>query len=553
MDTRHGQKHQEVKSARNTSRRGRARLGSMIGLAVVVLAAMLSAASTPAHAGVTADVSAGLLKRAIANPTANFQVIIQSPDNVGTPSLSSNVSSTLTDDSSSTTAVTSSFAVIHGVSATVSGAQLVDLASDPTVANITADVRVQLTSEAGGYSNDQLWPDVSGAARAWASGDQTPAIAIVDSGVAAGRDDFGGRVIRQIGFGKGSWSGDSYGHGTFVAALAAGESAGYAGQAPQSPIVSLDVLGSDGSGRLKDVIAAADWIYRNHNAYNIKVANFSLTSAATTSFTNDPLDTAVERLWLSGVTVVAAAGNYATDGAASGVLHAPGNDPFVITVGAADTNATADPGDDFAAPWSAWGYTPDGFQKPDVCAPGRVITDAVPTSSAMYTSHPERVVEDGYMWMSGTSFSAPIVSGTAAYLMAEHPGWTPDQVKGALMLSAQPGQDPSSTACGVGDISTAAADVSDPPNPNAALNQFVGTDSHGAPLFDSASWSSEASSNDAWDSASWSSASWSSASWSSASWSSASWSSASWSSASWSSGTSPDGTLPASAELTWVR
>jgi subtilisin family serine protease len=171
----------------------------------------------------------------------------------------------------------------------------------------------------------------------------------------------------------------------------------------------------------------------------------------------------------------------------------------------------------------------------------------------MYVNHPERVVDSGYMWMSGTSFAAPIVSGTAAYLMSEHPDWTPDQVKGALMVSAQPGQDPSSTACGVGEVSTAAADVADPPNPNAALNPFVGTDSHGAPVFDAASWSSDASSNDAWDAASWSSASWSSASWSSASWSSASWSSASWSSASWSSGTSPDGTLPANADLTWVR
>ena len=66
------------------------------------------------------------------------------------------------------------------------------------------------------------------------------------------------------------------------------------------------------------------------------------------------------------MTVVAAAGNYATDGAESGVLHAPGNDPFVITVGASDINGSVDAGDDFAAPWSAWGYTPDGFLKPDV-------------------------------------------------------------------------------------------------------------------------------------------------------------------------------------------
>jgi serine protease AprX len=538
-----------------TGNHGKTRRGLAASMAVAAGLALvaLTGSGTARASTVTADVSAGLLKRAIANPTGQFTVIIQSPDDVGSTALSTDVSSTLTDDATAATQVTADYSVIHGVSAVVSGSQLVDLASDPKVSTITEDARVQLTSTAGGFSNDQMWPDVSNAPRNWGSGDRTPAIAVVDSGVAAGRADFGGRVVKQVGFGHGSWSGDSYGHGTFVASIAAGESAGYAGQAPQSRIISLDVLGSDGSGRLKDVVAAADWIYRNHTAYNIKVANFSLTSSATTSFTNDPLDTAVERLWLSGVTVVAAAGNYATDGAESGVLHAPGNDPFVITVGASDINGSVDAGDDFAAPWSAWGYTPDGFLKPDVCAPGRVIDAAAPSNSSMYVNHPERVVDSGYMWMSGTSFAAPIVSGTAAYLMSEHPDWTPDQVKGALMVSAQPGQDPSSTACGVGEVSTAAADVADPPNPNAALNPFVGTDSHGAPVFDAASWSSEASSNDAWDAASWSSASWSSASWSSASWSSASWSSASWSSASWSSGTSPDGTLPANADLTWVR
>ena len=55
----------------------------------------------------------------------------------------------------------------------------------------------------------------------------------------------------------------------------------------------------------------------------------------------DPLDKAVEKLWLSGVVVVAAAGNYGVNGQPSGVLFAPGNDPFVITVGAADIGETA--------------------------------------------------------------------------------------------------------------------------------------------------------------------------------------------------------------------
>src|SRR5262249_31699385 len=135
-----------------------------------------------------------------------------------------------------------------------------------------------------------------------------------------------------------------------------------------------------------------------HDQYNIRVANFSLTGSVTTSFMYSPLDKAVEALWNSGIVVVAAAGNYGTADGPSGELYAPGNDPFVITVGAADTNGSADASDDFAAPWSAYGSTPDGFHKPELCAPGRVMDGPVPTDSTIYTQHPDRIVSDGYVW-----------------------------------------------------------------------------------------------------------------------------------------------------------
>ena len=160
-----------------------------------------------------------------------------------------------------------------------------------------------------------------------------------------------------------------------------------------------------------------------------------------------------------------------------------------------------------------------------------------PKDSTMYTSYPSRKVGDGYMWMSGTSFAAPLVSGAAATVLSRRPDWTPDQVKGALMAGVDvPAGYNSLGAMGVGIVDVAKAIASDgTANPNAGLNRFVVTDASGLRSFDSSGWAAAAASDPAWGAASWSSASWSSASWSSASWSSASWSSASWSSASWSS------------------
>jgi serine protease AprX len=294
-------------------------------------------------------------------------------------------------------------------------------------------------------------------------------------------------------------------------------------------------MDDNGVARTADVIEAADWILAHKDQYNIRVANFSLHSARAGSFKFDPLDHAVERLWFSGVVVVAAAGNFGT-GSAVHMDFAPGNDPFVITVGAADINDTLDMGDDTIAPWSAYGPTADGFHKPEVSAPGRYMIGAVPPNATLYGERADHVVENGYMRLSGTSFAAPVVAGAAAALFALHPAWTPNDVKGALMLSAHHLPAVGSFAGGVGEIDLAkAATLNNPPNPNRALSRYVIADAHvlGGYVFDAAGWNDAAKTDASWESASWEDASWESASWESASWESASWESASWESASW--------------------
>jgi serine protease AprX len=440
---------------------------------------------------------------------------------------------------------------VEGVAAQLTGRQILKLAYEQDIGAITSDVPVALS----GYSNKQRWPMVTGIKKVWetSTGQQLPAIAVVDSGVDRSRPDFGGRVLTQVTMTSllPNSPGDGRGHGTFVAGIAAGSASGYAGAAPTAPIVSIDVMDDSGMAMTRDVIAAADWILQNKDRYNIRVANFSLHSGAWASILWDPLDRAVEKLWFNDVVVVTAAGNYGVAGAPSGVPFAPGNDPFVITVGADDPDRSVATHDDEAAPWSAYGYTLDGFAKPDLGAPGRYMVGPVPLASTLPVERPGNVVAPGYMELSGTSFAAPIVAGAAAQLLAVHPNWTPDQVKGALMLSAKPARSAAPLSLGVGIIDASKAlDVTDPPNPNAALNRFLVSASGGSgKVFDAASWANAAKADASWASASWANASWASASWSSASWASASWASASWASASWAS----DSTATASwANASWA-
>jgi serine protease AprX len=235
------------------------------------------------------------------------------------------------------------------------------------------------------------------------------------------------------------------------------------------------------------------------------------------------------------VTVVAAAGNYGTAGAPSGVKYAPGNDPFVITVGAADIGGSVWWNDDVAAPWSAWGYTYDGFRKPELAAAGRYMVGPVPTASTLAIQRADHIVAPGYIQLSGTSFAAPVVSGSAAQIIARHPDWTPDQVKGALMSTARKMPSAVPGSVGVGQITPIlAASLTNPPNPNRSLNQFVVSASGGSgKVWDAASWETAVQANASWDSASWLDASWLDASWLDASWDTASWVDASWVDASW--------------------
>ena len=488
-------------------------------------------------------VAPGLLERAERNPSATLAVIVQS--NEGSQRAADKAKG------KGNGLVKRLLRSASAAAVSLPADRLDDLAEEPGLA-ITPDSTVKLF----GYSSNDVWPYAFGFSKLWggtavtcwmtgagvlkdptcvpvpAAVAPTPAIAVVDSGIDATRLDFAGRVRAQVNLASLSPNspGDGRGHGTFVAGVAAGAVSGLAGAAPSAPIVSLDVANDAGEARVSDVIAAADWILANKSAYNIRIANFSLGASAG-SIAHNPLNAAVERLWFAGVVVVTSAGNYGANGQSTSVRSAPANDPFVITVGASDLAGSTARGDDTVAPWSVWGYTADGFAKPDLSAGGRFTIGPVPMSSTLVAERPSKVVYPGYMRLSGTSFAAPVVAGAAAQLLARHPDWTPDMVKGALMVSAKQMPLVGTRAGGVGEVDVvAAAALSRAPNPNAGLNQFLRSDPAGGslPVFDHAAWTDTAATNAAWNDAAWTDAAWTDAAWADAAWADAAWTDAAW-------------------------
>ena len=509
---------------------GKRRTALLATLALAMLVP-LGAVAGPSAIAPTAFVTPSLLSSAQSNATGSFDVIVQGKGG-------NQAAKAIADVLGVSKKTYKDFHSIDGVAVQLSGAQILALAGDKHITAITPDSRVRLSSTS---VTNQLWPYVSGSA--WFANAPAATIAIVDSGIDASRPEFAGRIAANVNLSTlpGNSAGDGRGHGTFVAGIAAAKLAGANGVAPNAKIVSLDVMDDQGMARTSDVIAAADWILANKTQYGIKVANFSLHSSVANSFMYDPLDKAVERLWFNGVTVVVASGNYGSASGPSGVPFAPGSDPFVITVGAADVAGTISTSDDFMAPWSAYGYTLDGFAKPDIAAPGRYMVGPVPPSATLYSERPDHVVDTGYMELSGTSFAAPVVSGIASLVLGRYPNLTPDQVKGALVRGALRLPKAAPLAAGAGEVNALRAlyYASNPPTANRALSNFIVADpTTGAPLFDAASWASTAKANASWASASWDSASWDSASWDSASWAEASWADASWASASWDSSSS---------------
>ncbi|MBM3735248.1 MAG: hypothetical protein FJW39_05615 [Acidobacteria bacterium] len=282
-------------------------------------------------------------------------------------------------------------------------------------------------------------------------------VAVIDSGVSpldalrGGSSCSSSRIVYSENFASDSGVADLFGHGTHVASILGADSkcdkTDYMGVASAVNIINLRVLNGQGVSTDSRVIAAIDRAIQLKSTHNIRVMNLSLGRPVTQSFQTDPLCQAVERAWKAGIVVVVAAGNLGRYATTQGyaTIAAPGNDPFVITVGAARNpeDGSDSQSDDTVSSFSSKGPTAiDHVVKPDLVAPGNLMVARTVFPSTLTSLLPgNAMVMDSkqYLKLSGTSMAAPVVAGVAAMIIHKDSTMTPDQVKARLMKTAWKG------------------------------------------------------------------------------------------------------------------
>ncbi len=357
---------------------------------------------------------------------------------------------------------------------------LQELANDPDVKYIAPDrpLKAKLDYTAAAINAATVWN---------AGWDGTGVgVAVIDSGISPD-PNLGGKGKKGIVYTYdfvGKDGHDQYGHGEHVAGIIAstGQSSNcgnctriFKGIAPGVNLIDLRVLDANGSGTDEDVISAIEMAISLKSTYNIRVINLSLGRPVYESYTQDPLCQAVEAAWKAGIVVVVAAGNDGRDNTFGeqgyGTITAPGNDPYVITVGAMKTEATYTRTDDLIASYSSKGPTQvDHIVKPDVVAPGNQVVSLLAAGSTLANQAagnsvpksyyqdtpappppppppagpghvkaavvPAAQISNDFLMLSGTSMATAAVSGAVADLLHANPNLTPDQVKLLLMQTA---------------------------------------------------------------------------------------------------------------------
>lgn len=233
-------------------------------------------------------------------------------------------------------------------------------------------------------------------------------VAVVDTGVDYNHPDLAGNILRDgsdnvVGydyFNNDPDPLDDNNHGSHVAGTIAAEDdngIGITGVAGDARIMPVKVLGADGSGATSNVISGVNFAASR----GAQVINLSLGSTKASNSLKNALAN-------SGAVCCCAAGN---SGSSTLFYPAAYDLPNLISVGATDAT------DGFAS-FSNYGSWVQ------VAAPGVWIVSTTRNGN--------------YAMFNGTSMAAPHVSGIAALVKAQNPGWTPAQIKSQILSTVEP-------------------------------------------------------------------------------------------------------------------
>lgn len=303
------------------------------------------------------------------------------------------------------------FHLIPAIAAVIPAPALLTLEKNPAVKYVARDDDVQVVSESLTPSEPlhQVIPwgvDRIDADRAWLiSTGKGVRVAVIDTGIDIDHPDLAANI--HGGYNTITHTNDfndDNGHGTFCSGIiaAVNNRIGVIGVAPDAWLYGVKVLNASGSGTITDIVEGLQWCVDN----KMQVINMSWG----TSTYNQALHDACDAAWNAGAVLVAPAG----DGA-QGCYPALFSSVMAISFTDRLDNV--------------YGYF------------GPEIELAAPGVSIYSTAG-----GGGYVTMSGSSFGCPHVAGTAALVIAAHPGYTNDQVRRTMWNTAEdlgtPGWDP---------------------------------------------------------------------------------------------------------------
>ncbi|HEX2069594.1 MAG TPA: S8 family peptidase [Actinomycetota bacterium] len=547
---------------------GRRLLGVAVGIALLAGAACTGTSSTPSVSG-ESKIHPSVLRAAEARPSSLLPLIVReaSPRSDAAERLVEGLGGTVTHDLS----------IIGSFSARLPGGELDSLLASAHVLKVWGDGRISMSnmSKYDTANPNREWQRAIKLLDSRSAGynGSGVTVAMLDTGIQP-VPDLAGRIKASADFTSEGDGLDRYGHGTHMAGIIAGTGSSsngvWSGVAPKADLVSVKVAGVDGSTDVSVVIAGLQWIVGNRATFDIKVLNLAFGTDSVQSYLVDPLNYAVEQVWASGIFVAVAAGNRGPDPATIGK---PSDDPYVVSVGAADLNATTSRTDDSVAEFSSRGPTQDALLKPDLVAPGISIVSNRAVGSTVDLAHPLAAIDDNYMKGTGTSQATAVIAGVAALMYQAKPSMSANVAKATILQTAgdstavQPGG-----GSGLVNVSKAVQWAKDgrlnnkPANQNLTPSTGLGSlelsrgsyhievDQDGDGVYEllegefgfgwtegewaagswrTASWSASSWRADQWSAGSWRASSWSAGSWRSDNWTASSWRSDTWSASSW--------------------